>query len=447
MREFSVRLQEVTRGLYNTDSPAPFSLCDCLGLRPSNVGALISTKPIVFPPFNMFYDQEVEKVPLFWYGRNCFLLLRDAVYTFNKDYTVRDFLNVSSGSSWHVADFGEYAVFSNGVSVVSYQEGILMQNPSNLPRFVTCCNFRGQLFVGGFSVPWESASMDFVGWSKPGSADFTLDKSNTSGYDFAGVGEVLCVKNRAAGVFVGGTTGVCVYHPVASPVPGFGKVVYDSIPGIASRSAVAGSLNDLFLIDSTGYLWVLQYEQAPKRLGYRKFFEPMLGTDIVGTYNPQEQAVYFSNEDVCYRFSEEGLSRHWQGFSSLWNDAGTILGLSKQLEQPGFYLETSSFDFGFGGLKTITSIEIEGSFDEPVYAALDWRTNISHSYRRTAWRRVNSVGVVRFPVTAYDFKLILGSQSQRARIDSIIVKYQISDKRNFRGQVDVDSTNTRTSEQ
>lgn len=379
--------------------------------------------------------------PQLSFGVQHFLMLKEKLILLDNEYTPTAFADVSAGKSWHVADFGAYVVFTNGVQVYTFDIVNGFGQRESLPHFSTCCNYNGQLVVGGFLSPWHDAGMGHVGWSKPGEATFVIDQSNLSGIAGMGEGEVLHVKKLGSSVMVYGTQNVWKLPAVVEPVVGFGKAQVTLIPGLASRSSIAGTDDDHVLVDSYGKLWHIQFGQQPKLLGYEEFFRPMLGHEIIGTYHQNDRAFYFTDGELSYRWDENGLSRSWQAITSQWTDYGVALGYFHDVDNAGFELVTDILDFGFRGRKTLTSLEVGGSFDAPVFASVDWRSHNEKFFRTVPWRKLNPDGVVRIQVTAEEFRVKLSSNSQRAELDYVLVKYQITDKRNMRGSTNVDSTN------
>ena len=65
-------------------------------------------------------------------------------------------------------------VFANGAQVLTYDITNGFSAAPNLPRFSTCCDYNGQLFVGNFFDAYQDYGPDAVGWSKIGEAVFEL---------------------------------------------------------------------------------------------------------------------------------------------------------------------------------------------------------------------------------------------------------------------------------
>lgn len=365
--------------------------------------------------------------------------MEDRILLLNNDYEPVVYVDVTPGLSWHIADFTDYVVFANGVEVYTFDKRDGFGECEALPRFSTCCTFNGQLIGGGII----GDNFSKVVWSKIGEARFSQDMMNDSGSAIL-LGEVLSVRKLSGDVAVYTTQGVWRLRAVQEPVPGFGLLRETEIPGLASRSAVCGTDDTHVMIDSTGRLWQLTFGQPAKLLGFEEFLAPMLGHEIIATYRQDEQAFYFTDGELSFRWDGQGLSRTWQAVTSQWLDFGIPLAYFHDVDNKGFELISDVMDFGFRGKKTITGIEVGGSFDKPVFASVDWRAHNEKYFRSIPWKRVNPDGFVNMPVTAEEFRIKLMSQSTQAELDYALVKYQITDRRNLRGQTRVDSNNSGT---
>ena len=401
--------------------------------------------------------------PQLWLGQESFYLDESRVAHLSSDFWIsaEQVHECAEAGSWHVADFGAFCVFANGASSIVYtlangfQDFIDYQSEPVL--FGTCCNFNGQLFIGNIFTPpipvdvddgssfngtWADANADCVGWSKIGNADLRLDKSNVSGFRPMGLGGVVQrVLPLGKGVMAYNANGVQFYYPTIEHAIGFGMREFD-IPGCASRSAVSGSREHHVMVDTIGQLWHIKSEQAPQLLGYQEYFWPMLGKEIVVTYNDAWKAFDITDGENAYRLTQNGLARVWQAVTSQFATQGNIIGSFHPIEQPGFELVTDVLDFGFRGHKTITSVEFGGSCNAPVFVSVDWRSHNEKYFRSTPWIRLGPNGIGRPRVTADEFRIKLQCASKvDVEIDYIQVKYQITDRRNTRGSTNVDSSN------
>lgn len=396
--------------------------------------------------------------PQLWLGQDYFRLEKNSLALMSGDFWISQDhrLTCSPGGSWHVADFGAFYVFANGADVVVYDQWNGFQSfveyQSEPVLFGTCCAFNGQLFVGniipfdgfyGFEGTWADAGADYVGWSKIGQIDMRLDKSNVAGHRPMVLGGVVHrVLQLGNMVIAYNSNGVQAYYPSAEHAVTFGMRQL-AMPGCAGRSAVGGNKTEHVMVDVTGQLWYLKNEQEPRLLGYEEFFRPMLGKDIVVTYNDLWKAFDITDGETAFRLTQNGLCRVWQGVTSQFVTPAGVVGTYHEVDSLGFELVTDVLDFGFRGHKTVTSVEVGGSFSAPVFVSVDWRSHNEKYFRSTPWTRLGPNGVGRPRVTADEFRIKLQSASKDVvEIDYITVKYQITDRRNTRGSVNVDSANS-----
>lgn len=364
------------------------------------------------------------------------VLTADSVYAFDNASTMIFSTALESTNPWHIADFGNFVVCANGEHTIAISpDGI---DSTTYPVVNTCCAFNGQLIFGGFVDNWEATNLSFVGWSDIGSPDFSLNREGVSGYAFVDNGVVLCVMPMPDGFVAYGTNGAWRFTATEQPVVGFSKQRIVEVPGIASRSAVASDGDTHIFIDNTGVMWKLQFGQPLKRLGFQYLLKPMLYREIVGLYDATEQAFYFSDGVLSFRYDVNGICQVAQALTALLNDSGLAVGAWDTCESLGFMIRTAPMDLGIRSNKTITGVEIGGSFSDPVFVSVLWRNDIMQEFRQTPFVRLNPAGYASVRVTAVEFKLIITSDSQRAEIDYCNIKYQLSDKRFFRGNASVD---------
>lgn len=380
--------------------------------------------------------------PQYHSGIQSFFLYEDSIELVDGDLNVQATVAVTAGDSWHVVDYGGYVVFANGACVVTYDITNGFDVTPDLPVFGTCCDYNGQLFAGNFLTLYQDYGQDAVGWSKIGEAVFELTKHNVSGFaqlNFAGT--VKRVMKLGGSVMVYSDRGVSRFVPVSEPVVGFGRKDVPEIGGVAGRSAVGGDEHQHVLVDHIGQLWTLKDGQQPTLLGYREYFLPMLGKDIVVTHYASDNSFYISDGETSYRWDQYGLCRIWQAVTSIVSLPQCPAGLFHDIDNQGFEIITDVLDFGFRGLKTLSGVEIGGDFDQPVFVSVNWRSHNEKYFRTIPWVRLNPNGWANLVVTAEEFQIKLSSQSQRAEIDYMQVKFQISDKRNLRGSTSADTTN------
>jgi hypothetical protein len=137
-------------------------------------------------------------------------------------------------------------------------------------------NLHGQLIVGGLLGDWNSLDEGYVGWSKIGRHNFTVDKSNESGFHNPNIGSIKAVRQCNRSFVAIGTEGVAVYSP-AEQTFAFNKIFNI---GVTSVSCTASSEQEVYFIDTLGYLRKVAFTQAIDRashavtlLGYSWLFE------------------------------------------------------------------------------------------------------------------------------------------------------------------------------
>ena len=322
--------------------------------------------------------------------------------------------SIWSGGPWHHIDLGIGWILTNGVSVVSnlgMSERETIYEQHEIP-VSTGCEFRGRVFFGGFDQQrfwcrdwdnfWQVAAeavnntniaaslnmnANFVWWSSIGGGDVMMlfDKekmlngpAGSTGYNeednpyileilrrnemgfmpMSFPGSILNMKPLQSGVMVYGEHGISMLTPVSSPAPTM-SLKHITNQGIASRSAVGGSLFGHVFVDPAGYLWFVKPDGQVERLGYQEYFYPMLGTDIVVTYNPHESEYYICNAGHGYVLNGSGLAKVSQQVSSLVNYSGAIVGTRSQTDLGNVSFTTDKFNFGLPGMKLIGYVEIE----------------------------------------------------------------------------------------
>lgn len=336
----------------------------------------------------------------------------------------------SNGLTWHWADFYDFVVLTNGNEVV-YRDPDGSYLPSNLQLFKTCCNFKGQLFVGNLPNTYDET---YVAWSNIGEANFNQDQRNESGYAPAGVGEVYKTLPLGESVVVYGADGIAAFAPIGRPTPSFGKKFLANF-GIASRDAVGGSGNVHIFVDDKGYLWSLSADLKLQKLGYEEFFSQMIGNQIVVSYDQQSQDFYIADGNKCFLLSN-GLSQSSDIPTSLEFYQGNLYGFYISDDDSGLVkITTVPLDFDQRALKKITTIEFDIEQNESFKTAVEWKVNNSKDWKNSSWRRLNQMGNAGVGVQANDFKIKLqGNLTSGFKLSRMSIRFQWSDKRFIRGE-------------
>ena len=381
---------------------------------------------------------------------------------------------IANIDSVSIADFGEfYAVSKFGItSNVAYLDGFL-RDPSarivdlptsSVPSFGTCCNFNGQAIIGCIKHSdddhWGDLGYNSVAWSRIGRFNFRIAPIGDgdvgqdgklwlqpdAGYMNMSWGEwrtgiVHKVKKLGKGVMVYGDGGSSFLHPVNEPTVTFG--LKDSVgPGVLSANHVAGDENGHISIDQDNELWKVS-DSGFEKLGYKDYLDSLTNADIHISYVPGRQRYYISDGSTGFCLTPYGMYENHQLASSVGLYRGTLAGFFIDSADYKARVETDRFDFNQRGMKTISGIEVGGSF----YDAADTALEVSLKYRydhksttfsQTGWVDLNPEGEAVIPVTAPEVKMLLRADDYREtlNLDYIKPRIKMSDRRFIRGVYD-----------
>ena len=274
---------------------------------------------------------------------------------------------------------------------------------------------------------------------------FDFLKRNECGYmPMPWQGKVRNIVPMRDAMIVLGDGGVSAVYNVQEPYPTLGLVnEIANLPrgiAIANSGAVDGNEDVVLFVASDGTLWAIDSKLQAEELGYKEFFDDMLGGTIKVVYSQADRCFYIGDGTDTYRFTRNGLAKIDQVITSAGFWSGGEVGYSGAAggSDNDFLLTTDVTDLGYRGLKHITSIEIDAETDnaEPIYASVYWRKDKNGSFSQTGWRLFNDVGWVRLPVSGVDFKIALKCTNYANVIppNKITITYNSVDKRNIRGQ-------------
>ena len=232
----------------------------------------------------------------------------------NPDDTVTPLIGgIASGDWWDMADYMDYVVATNGTRMVIFNPILNIWQVyvgPNFPIVGTLCDFNGQLIMGDLPTTWSAGTDEnWVAWSRIGSTDARLnDAGNVAGLaPMRWNGPVLKVMKLGQHVMVYGAMGITSLMPTQT-AGGWGvpkRNMFDF--GIASRRCVTGDDSEHYFLDTSGHLWRITDNHALTNFGYREFFDPMLGTDIVMSFDPIRREVRICNHETGYILTPNGL--------------------------------------------------------------------------------------------------------------------------------------------
>lgn len=415
--------------------------------------------------------------------------------------------SIISGGVWHFIDLqtvwillnGECMVFKPGFPVPwSETTNVFTQSDISIK---TGCEFMGRVLLGGFdpdnftTVDWNSiksywseklpyaiddilaiGGTNYIWWSTIGGGDVfqmlypdksitgliledesatiedplfmdTLKRNERGLMPMPWKGTVLNTKPLGKGAMVYGDNGMAYVFPAVDPISTVGVKKVMSV-GIADRGAVGGDDQLHLIVDTEGALWFVDEGLKPTRLGYVEYFSPMLGGNIVITYDRQRKwfyiggyinAVYYS-----YVLTEQGLGECNQIVTSGMAIDSAFVGIYDTQGDTISYIVSDVIDFGNRDIKTITTVEIVMEVDEDtnVYIAVDSRMNSSSAWVRSTFKRFNPAGWMRVEQAGIEFRIVVKASTHiDTRLDSMSIHYQQTSNKTIRG-IGVNATNT-----
>ena len=394
------------------------------GLRPVEAMTNPFTEVFAWPFPQMFLLRELR-----------LMATETAIYECDSDWVPAIKLSgLVAGGVWQVADFGDYLLMTNGSQVVSRNgaTGVWDDDAtsSSIPDMATVCNFRGQI-IGGNISGWEDCDVNYVAWSDIGSAEFYPGLRNEAGYaPMSWNGQVLRVLELGDMVVVYGENGVSLLKP-AKQYMGIKEL---DLPGIPTAGAVGGSNRAHLFVDYSGELWLLGSDGKPKNLGYSEYITQLDASEIVVSYNRQQNEFYISDGALTFILGNNGLCQSHQLVSSIAYDRGVLYGTWESDGDTGAYVTTDVLDFSQRAFKTLEMLSFQCSSTSDMWGRVYWRSDVRGSFSQSSWLWVNPTGFITPMITAHDFKLAFKADSYLdLKMANIKARLKLSDKRMIRG--------------
>lgn len=423
MQERGYTLTGITKGLrpYSNTPVNKEELVECFNLIPRPEG-LVSRPDINQNVFGATLDWPFPQV--FIGHQHWLLCTRTGIYSLDGTLTPTLELTVTAGGTWHFADFFTYGVLTNGVVTVVYNtisgswevcDGVLV------PTLTTVANFNGQI-VG--------ATENVFKWGRIGYASFIIDQSNVAGErPMPWSGEIYKILPLGVGLVIYGSNGIGLVR-FKDTVPGLVKVLRY---GIVSREAVGGDETLHTFIDTAGNLRQITEDFQVSGPLYQEFFSPMIGNEMVVSYNAQDGDFYICDGVSGYIKTAEGLGETNQLTSTIAILAGELIGVAT-LGTTTANVETDSMDFGVRSRKTIDITEVGYSGAGDVQVSIGYRVASSESFQYTEWVDVNAEGIVTLPIAGIEFKIRVKCSSYIGfKIHYITLRVKFDDNRANRG--------------
>ena len=448
MREYELIIDEALKvGLspeQMTPSNAQF-LFECLGFRCGKLGleaALLGDNPLP-STINMHYNWPF---PQFLVGDTYnILIIRDLITNADYIYEVSDNHDAVTliatlshaiyglGSLMELADFGEYAIMTNGVAMIYGWTGSWTVATSSLtiPMMKTICNLNGQAVGGNIVSPWHDCDETFYVWSRIGSIEFTPDLENEAGYRRCPYGgEIFHVRKLGNNVVGYSSKGITLLSPVSDPVASYGfNEMYDL--GLINRGAIDGNVSGHVFVDEEFNI-VSVDEKGINVLGYRQYMIQLgIDEDIIINYDSTKGDYYIGNSEKTFLLSSNGLTELNQHPSAVWQ-GGYMLPDIVDERLP--IITTESFDMQYKGQKTVSVIESD------IYSVNDAEASVDYAFDLNNWNSanftpINNMGIATIAAVGnrFRFKLRFSDINDNFRIGYIGVRYKMTDLRGIRG--------------
>ncbi len=275
----------------------------------------------------------------------------------------------------------------------------------------------------------EDAKTNWVSWSRIGSLDFDIERSNEAGTrPMMWTGAVHEIKMLNNLVVVYGENGVSEMAPRDVH---WGLKELSGI-GIAGKNAVAGTDKVHWFVDKLGQLW--QYADALMRLDYREYLSGL--TNPVLSWDESERLLYICDGTDGYVYSPDShsLGKGPENVTGIrYRDDTTYIVGPANIEIPLFSLTTDIFDLGSRKEKTIFNMEFGTDVDAVLQAAVSYRVSHKDVFQQTPWVPVTQRGFAYVPCYGIEFKFHLRATSLKyleldyMKINGVISGYSFLD--------------------
>lgn len=247
---------------------------------------------------------------------------------------------------------------------------------------------------------------NWVAWSKIGSLDFTIDKTNEAGRMPVGwKGGIYDILKLGQSVVVYGENGISVMTP--SGINWGMKTIHQF--GIPDKSTVDGTDTDHYFIDNTNRLYHLSSEGL-KELGYSEYLKdlycPVVKLDI------DTGIVYICDGLLGFVYSTNSKSFgagpvNITGIKS--QDGNKYVVGTGEIITPTLDICTDIYDLGTRKPKTINTVEIGTNLENSLQVMVESRSHNNREFIKSRWALVNPSGIAHIPCYGIEFKFHLRS--------------------------------------
>lgn len=387
---------------------------------------------------------------------------------------------VISGDNWNatfiqdlgaVADIGQVEILDYGMffalsvydsvneTVTCYirQPGIAagdagdfeLINNTNIPNFITGCDYNGQAVIAGIDSPagsWTDVYRHSVAWSGVSTFDFRPDEYRTAGYAHTGAGqsgEGIIWKARPLGqsIVLYGSEGIFQMTPITQPVSGWTQPVSLARVPPLHWNTIAGNNRVHYYIDENLDLWRATSEGIEK-LSYKEFLQTLNPSDILLVYEEKNGRLYISDGVKSFVLTQQGMYECHQCVTSIGMRRDTLAGFFIDTQDYAGRIVTNTVDFFSRGFKSIQGLELGLQSDDPVYAFVNYASNGS-TLSQSVRKQFTNDGFVAPIIAGVDLQIGIEVDDYRTAdllIDYLTVKVKYVDKRFRRGSYGVSET-------
>lgn len=358
----------------------------------------------------------------------------------------------SFGQTYFITTVGTYSsqrvcrIFYRNQMETPDSDTVIEISSGLVPAGTTCCNFKGQLIVGGLQsndYKWKDLGPCSVAWSGINHGEFDPAVTPDAGFmkmpwDRNKEGLVYKVRSLGDKIRVYGDRGIAELTPFShDKVVGFGRKLVD-MTGIISYGAMDGDELIHGYIDRNYDFWT-DVEGNRTNHGYRKHLVNLTGTVRV-SYDATDKKFYLSNGTVCYVFNGFGMYTTHQCMTSAGNYNGIRCGFIKDNSSSAYAFETTGFTTNSIGVKSIEAIETDMMSEQAISMGLKAQYDYASSFVTGPSQLINKNGSYTHPVSGRAFKVYMSGTYDATKplsMSQMIAKLKYIDKRTLRGRLNV----------
>ena len=406
--------------------------------------------------------------------------------------------DITADGIWHFADFHDTWFLYNGTSVVfrtHWGDFGYLPNLTYVQEDVvigTGTDYKGRLVMSGFDPAnfwndeWdfalecmkdnmpdgvegdEAIRRNFVWWTMIANGDmlwlfypdlafrrnsdneFTIKGSrfieamqrNDMGFmPMPWNGSVWAVKQLGEYVIVYGEEGIAALRSVVE-VPTLGMVPLLDY-GIKSRTHMGGGNKGHIFVDTKGQVRRINPDLTMQLLDYSEFISPILDDDFNIVYDENEDEFYIGSGSKSFLLSDIGLTEIHQIVTSVLTNSNGKVGVFEDTSVATATIVSNIIVIGNSALNTLTSLEIDGEYEDGIQIAVDYRYDRRSAFTRTSFINLNTMGWARFNFSGLEFRVIIRAPDfTKFNPSDVTIKWKSIDKRNIRG-IDVSKIATR----